>query len=199
MRKEALKVRKNTYRINPLIIARWSPRSMSGAAISDKDFHAILDAARWAPSSYNNQPWRFLYAKKKSRSWPLFFDFMVEGNQQWAKNAAVLFVVCSSKVFAYNKKRCHTHSFDTGAAWMCMALEAFNRGLVIHGMEGFDYDKARKVLKVPKNVQIECMIAVGKPAPKTKLSKDMQKREKPSDRNPLSAYAFEGLYPSAIA
>ncbi len=195
MNEEALKLRKNPFGIHPLIIGRWSQRSMSGEEISDSDFKAILDAARWAPSSYNNQPWRFLFAYKDSPSWPLLFDLLVDSNKEWVRNASVILLICSAKNFTHNNKPAVTHSFDTGAACMCMALEAFHRGFVVHGMEGFDYEKARKVLKIPAEVAVEAMFAIGKPAPKEHLSEALYKRETPSNRNPSSAYAFEGMYP----
>jgi nitroreductase len=199
MNEEALKARENPFAVHPLIISRWSQRSMSGEAIEEHDLQAVLDAAKWAPSSYNNQPWRFLYAKRNSPSWNLFFDLLVDANKEWVKNAGVIMVICSAKNFRHNQKPSTTHSFDTGAAWMCMALEAFHRGLVVHGMEGFDYEKARTVLKIPADVQVEAMVALGKAAPKERLSPALLKREVPSSRNPHPGYTSEGTYPSAMA
>lgn len=173
---EAQKIRKTNYPINPLILNRWSPRSMTGEEITDEELFPLFEAARWAPSSFNNQPWRFLYAKRNHPDWPLFFNLMVPFNQSWAKNASVLLLILSGKYFEHNSKPCRTHSFDTGAAWACMALEAAWRGLVIHGMEGFDYEQAQITLEIPDSYQVEALIAIGKRAPLKSLPEELQKK-----------------------
>ncbi|HJU58758.1 MAG TPA: nitroreductase family protein, partial [Nitrososphaeraceae archaeon] len=96
--------RNPTHKINSLFINRWSPRSMTGEDIDDEDLMSLFEAARWAPSSYNNQPWRFIYAKRNTESWNKLFDLLYEGNKVWAKNAAVLAVIISRKNFEYNDK-----------------------------------------------------------------------------------------------
>ncbi len=192
--KEVSKVRKPEHAVHPLILNRWSPRSMTGEELPEKELMALFDAARWAPSSYNNQPWRFLYARRDTKAWPLFFNLMVEFNQSWTKNAAVLGVVISRKNFEHNEKFAHSHSYDTGAAWMALALEGSYRGYVVHGMEGFDYDKARKDLAIPDDYQVEAMFAIGKRAPVTDLPPELQKREVPSTRKNISEFAFEGKF-----
>ena len=186
--------RKATHPIDPLILNRWSPRAMTGEEIADADLMSLFEAARWAPSSYNNQPWRFLYAKRNTQHWQKFFDLMVEFNQGWAKNASVLVVVVSKKTFDHNSNPSHTHSFDAGAAWENCALEGSRRGLVVHGMEGFDYNKARTVLNVPDDYSVEAMIAIGKRAPKESLPEQMQEREVPSQRKPLNEIIMEGMF-----
>lgn len=191
---EVQKVRKSEYAIHPLILNRWSPRAMTGEEISDQELMGFFEAAHWAPSSYNNQPWRFLYAKRNSPEWTLFFNVMGEFNQSWTKNAAVLVVVISAKNFDHNNKPSRTHSFDAGAAWMGMALEAAGRGYVIHGMEGFDYEKAKRDLNVPDDYQVEAMVAIGKRAPISHLSPELQKRETPSTRKPLTEIIMKGQF-----
>jgi nitroreductase len=193
-KKEVERIRKSDYSIHPLILNRWSPRSMTGEEMSDQELMAIFDAARWAPSSYNNQPWHFLYAKRNTPSWPLFFNLMVEFNQSWTKDAAALVLAISGKLFEHNHKPSRTHSFDAGAAWMAMALEASWRGYVIHGMEGFDYDKARQDLNIPDDYQVEALIAIGKRAPTTHLSPELQKREMPSTRKKVEEIITEGKF-----
>jgi nitroreductase len=91
--------RRPQYDINPLILHRWSPRAMSGEEISDKELMRLFEAARWAPSSYNGQPWRFIYAKRNTEHWDKLFNLMVDFNKSWAKNAAVLLVIISRKNF----------------------------------------------------------------------------------------------------
>ena len=186
--------RKPTHEINNLILNRWSPRSMSGEEINDNDMMSLFEAARWAPSSYNNQPWRFIYAKRNSASWEKFFNLLVDGNKVWTKNASVLVVIVSRKNFEHNEKPSITHQFDTGAAWENLAIEATSRGLVTHGMQGFDYDKARKELEIPDGFDVMAMIAIGKKAPRENLPSELQKIEFPNDRKPLSEIIMEGKF-----
>lgn len=183
-----------THPINELILNRWSPRAMSGESISNEELMSLFEAARWAPSSYNNQPWRFIYATRDSAHWNTFMNLMVEFNQSWAKNAAALVVVISKKTFDHNGEAASTHSFDTGAAWENLAIEAEARGLVSHGMQGFDYDKARTELGVPEGFAVEMMIAIGKPGAKENLPEMLQEKELPSDRKPLSDIVMEGKF-----
>lgn len=184
--------RKPEYEIDPLFFNRWSPRSMSGEDINREDLMRLFEAARWAPSSYNNQPWRFLYARRDTDPWAVFFDLLVEANRAWAKRAAALIVVVSKKTFDHNGKPSITHSYDTGAAWQNAALQGSLLGLVVHGMQGFNYDKARTVLNVPDEFQVEAMIAVGKPGMKEDLPPALQEREFPSERKNVFEIALEG-------
>ncbi len=192
---EVQECRASEYAINPLLFNRWSPRSMTGEELSEEEIFALFEAARWAPSSYNEQPWRFLYATKNSPEWPLFFNLMIDFNKGWTKNAAMLVVVISHRVFERNKKNAKTHSFDTGAAWMSLAIEGSSRGLVVHGMEGFDYDQAKTVLGIPDEYQVEAMFAVGKKAPVGALSPELQEREKPSGRKSIHELISKGKFP----
>lgn len=187
-------LRKPTYPIHPLLLDRWSPRSMTGEAMSEEELLPLFEAARWAPSCFNNQPWRFLIAKRDTADWNLFYDLMIPFNQQWTKNAAVLVVVVSKNTFDRNNKPCVTHSYDTGASWMNLAIEGTARGYVVHGMQGFDYEKARKVLEIPEDHTVEAMAAIGKRAPKEKLPPEMQEKEVPSDRRPLSEILIHGKF-----
>ena len=107
--------RKPGQDINEMFSNRWSPRAMSGEEIDEKTLLTLLEAARWAPSANNNQPWRFIYARRNTNHWDTFFNLLAEGNQVWAKNAAVLIVIISKTTFD-NGKPSITHSFDTGAA-----------------------------------------------------------------------------------
>ncbi len=191
---EIQKTRNSTHKINDFILNRWSPRSFTGEEISDEELMSLFEAARWAPSSYNNQPWRFIYAKRNTEHWDRLFNLMVEFNQKWVKNAAVLVVVISRKNFEHNEKPAITHQLDTGAAWENLALEATSRGLVTHGMQGFDYEKAKKELEILDGYDVLAMIAIGKKAPKENLPPELQEREFPSDRKPLSEILMEGKF-----
>ncbi len=186
--------RKPDYDINPLISNRWSPRAMSGETIADEELMTLFEAARWAPSSYNNQPWRFIYAKRDTQHWDTIFNLMVEFNQSWAKNAAVLILAISKKTFDHNNQPSITHSFDTGSAWENIALQAETMGLVAHGMQGFDYEKAKKDLEVPDSYAVEAMIVIGKKGGKESLSKELQEKETPSQRKPLKEIVMAGKF-----
>ena len=186
--------RKSTYQINPFILSRWSSRSMTGEELGDEDIMSLFEAARWAPSSYNNQPWRFIYAKRNTGHWNRLFNLLGEGNKTWAKNSALLVVVISRKNFEYNEKPAITHQFDTGAAWENLALEAYSRGIVAHGMQGFDYEKARVDLGIPTDFEVMAMIAIGKKGPKENLPPELQEKEKLTDRKPLNDIIMEGIY-----
>ncbi len=189
---ESKKYRKSNYPIHPLLLNRWSPRSMNGEEMTDDELFPLFEAARWAPSSYNDQPWRFLYAKRNTLHWQKFFDLMIPFNQSWAKNASCLVVVISKKTYDYNNKPARTHSYDAGAAWMSVALEGEVRNYVVHGLEGFDYAKAKKDLNITDEFHIEAMIVIGKRAPKENLPEELQKKEFPSTRRPLKEILIEG-------
>ena len=186
--------RNSDYDINPLILGRWSPRSMTGEEISDQELMALFEAARWAPSSFNNQPWRFIYAKRNTPEWDTLFSLLVKVNQQWAKNASVLVVVVARKKAEHKDSDYPTYAFDAGSAWENLAIEAVSRGFVTHGMAGFDYEEARIKLEVPDIFEVMAMIAIGKQDSKEKLPEDLQKREAPSDRKPLSEIVMKGKF-----
>lgn len=181
-----------THDINSLVLNRWSPRSMTGQPLSDEELLPLFEAARWAPSSFNSQPWRILYAKRDTPEWDRFFDLLIDFNKAWCKNAAALVVMVSRDTFEHNDKPSITHSYDTGAAWMAIALEGASRGLVVHGMSGFDFDKAKDTLNIPEGYTVEAMAAIGKKAPKDNLPPEMAEREAPSGRKPLDELIYEG-------
>jgi nitroreductase len=191
---EVTQIRTPTQEINPVFVNRWSPRGMTGEELNDEDLMALFEAARWAPSSYNSQPWRFIYAKRNTKSWNRLFDLLVEGNKAWAKDSAALVVLISRKNFEYNGKPSVTHQLDAGAAWENLALEACFRGIVTHGMEGFDYQRARQELDIPEDYDVMAMIAIGKKGSKEKLPGPLRDRESPTDRKPLTEITMEGKY-----
>src|SRR5437773_5639618 len=187
-------IRRADFSIEQLLLDRWSPRAMSGEGISTDELMRLFEAARWAPSSFNAQQWRALYARRDTEYWPTFLGLLVEGNKAWAQNAAVLVLFISRTTFEYNDEESITHSFDTGAAWENFALEGFHQGLVVHGMEGFDYERARVELRIPEQFQIEAMAAVGRPGAKELLPDKLQKRESPSDRRKVTDSICEGPF-----
>jgi nitroreductase len=186
--------RQADYLIDALFLNRWSPRAMSGEEIPAEDLMVLFEAARWAPSSYNNQPWRILYARRNSEHWPLFFDLLVDINRAWCVNAAALLVMVSKTTFDHSGKPSRTHSYDTGAAWENLSLQGCLRGYVVHGMQGFDYDRARTALNIPDDYQVEAMAAVGRPGRMEDLPEALQERETPNDRRKLAQTVCEGLF-----
>lgn len=188
------KKRKADYPVAELFIDRWSPRGMTGESIPAETLKTLFEAARWAPSSYNNQPWRLLYARRDTEHWQTFFDLLVEFNQSWAKNAAALVVFISKTHFDFNGQPSVTHSFDTGAAWENLALQGWLKGLVVHGMQGFDFERARTALNIPDGFSVEAMAAIGIPAEPDTLTDDLRQKESPGDRRKLTETICEGPF-----
>ena len=186
--------RKPDHPIDPLFLDRWSPRAMSGAAIAQAELMILLEAARWAPSSFNNQPWRILYAHRDTPQWSLFFDLLVDANKAWAGKAGALLLFVSKTTFDHNGKPSVTHSFDCGAAWANFALQGCRLGLVVHGMQGFNYDQAQTDLKIPDGYKVEAMVAVGQPGDPAELPEKLREKEAPNSRRPLSQTACEGTW-----
>jgi nitroreductase len=187
-------MRTTNYPINDLILHRWSARAMSGEPISHEHLMSLFEAARWAPSSYNNQPWRFIYVTKEDENWQKMFSLLVPFNQSWAKNASALILVISSKNYSHNNQPAATHSFDTGAAVQNLALQGNVMGLVVHTMEGFDFEQARKEFGIPEEYSIEAMVAVGKPASKNVLPQELQEKETPSQRKEIREFISQGVF-----
>lgn len=187
-------VRTSGYPIDRLFLDRWSPRAMSGDPITEAELLTLFEAAHWAPSSGNSQPWRFLYARRDTEHWPLFFDLLNDGNKTWCHRAAALIVFVSRTTHEQTGRSLRTHSYDTGSAWMSLAYQGWMKGLVVHGMAGFDYDRARAALQVPADCTVEAMAAVGRPGPKEALPPQHLSREFPSQRRPIGELVFAGPY-----
>lgn len=191
---DASTVRKADHPIEQLFLRRWSPRAFSGAAISEADLLTLFEAARWAPSTNNEQEWRFLYARRDTPNWATFFGLLVPGNQKWCHSAALLGVVLSHKVFTRNGKPNPVHTFDAGLAYENLALQGAAMGLVVHAMAGFENDRARQELGVPDDYSVEAMFAVGHPGDPADLPQELRDREKPSDRKPVAEIIREGRF-----
>jgi len=185
--------RKADHPIHPLFIDRWSPRGMTGEAVSEQELLSMFEAARWAPSSANAQPWRILYARRDTPNWPIFYELLMEGNRPWAERAGALLLFISSTVNSAGKLN-GTHSFDTGAAWQNLALQGYVLGLAVHGVGGFDRELAREVLQVPEQFSVEAMAVVGRPGNAELLSDVNKAREMPNDRRPVSQTVCEGAF-----
>ena len=167
---------------------------MTGEPLSEGEIHTLFEAARWAPSTYNEQEWRFLYARRDTPQWSTFFEMLVEGNQDWCRNAAMLVVIVAHKVFNRNGKPNPVHLFDVGAAYENIALQGTAMGLVVHAMQGFDFAMAQTALNVPEDYAVAAMFAAGRPAEPDTLPEALREREKPSDRKPISQTVCEGAF-----
>jgi len=185
--------RTTQYPINDVFLNRYSSRAMSGEKITKEELMTLFEAARWAPSSMNAQPWRFIYALRETPSFEKLFSFILRKNQIWSKNASALVVVVSKNNLD-NGSFSSPHSFDTGAACENLTLEATNMGLVSHLMGGIDKDIIKNILQISDEYTIEVMIAIGKPGKIEDLPEDLKEREKPSQRKNLEEMVFEGNF-----
>ncbi|WP_331376077.1 nitroreductase family protein [Sinorhizobium chiapasense] len=187
--------------INPLFLERWSPRAYASVEISQAEVFEILEAARWAPSAYNAQPWHFVYARRGGKDWEKLLGLLNEFNRSWASRAsALIFVLSRTSLLPPGAKEevpSYTHSFDAGAAWGALALQAAYSGWQAHGMAGIDYERARTELGVPANYRVEAAVAIGRVGDKAQLPEPLQQREAPSHRKALSEIVSEGRFEAA--
>jgi nitroreductase len=185
--------------IERIFTDRWSPRAFEAAPMPASDLLTILEAARWAPSAYNIQPWRFLYSHRDDGHWQNHLGLLDQFNMSWARNASALVFILSNTVIPADGERpqriSHTRNFDAGAAWAQLALQATSLGYQAHAMAGINFDQAHDVLSVPQQYGVEIAIAIGKRANPSVLKKDLQDREQPSQRLPLKEIAFAGVFP----
>lgn len=184
--------RHSDYPVSPIFLNRWSTRAFANREVSDQDLYTVLDAAHWAPSAFNDQPWRFFVAKTGEQL-GVFHQFINEFNLAWSSSAPVLIVVASDKLRA-NGDPNGAHSFDAGAAWASMAIQATMLGLSTHAMGGFDREKARQLLNIPDHFDLHAVIALGYQGDKSVLPEALQQREVPNTRRPLNELVFEGKF-----
>ncbi|HEY9119303.1 MAG TPA: nitroreductase family protein [Marinobacter sp.] len=183
----ALLTRHSTLPVDPLFLARWSPRAFDGHGLPEEDLLILFEAARWAPSAYNKQPWRFLYALPGDAHWTSFVALLDPFNASWAQHAGAL-------IFLLSDTDSPTHRFDAGAAWIQLALQAHQLGYQAHAMAGILHDAIRHQLSVPDRLQVEIGIAVGAPGDPDTLPEPLRQREFPSDRLPLEQLIQRGSY-----
>lgn len=182
------------YPILPAFIRRWSPRAFDPRPLPQEKLCSLFEAARWAPSSMNIQPWCFSYALRGDSYWDDYLSALLPGNQLWAKNASALAFIMSDTLSDYKGETTllRSHSFDAGAAWMSLAVQAHSMGLATHAMSGVDWEAARRIVQAPDRLQIEAAIAIGYPGDKADLPDNLREREEPSDRRPVAETAFNG-------
>lgn len=180
--------------VDAMFLDRWSPRAFSPEPVGEQELAALFEAARWAPSCFNEQPWLFLFGRRME-DLERFRSLLVEGNRAWADSAPVLGIVFAKRRFDRNGQPNRHYAFDAGAAWMSLALQARKLGLYTHAMGGFDAEKSCEVLGVPKD-RYEAMaaIAIGRRTDAGGLPENLAQKETPSDRKPLFEIAIEGMY-----
>jgi nitroreductase len=186
--------RKAAYPVAPLFLQRWSPRAFDAAPMPVTDLYTILEAARWAPSAFNIQPWRFVYTTRDDACWDRHLELLDPFNASWARHAsALVFLVSDQLTPAHGSsppRRSRTHSFDAGAAWAHLALQATALGYQAHAMAGIHFDDVRQQLSIPDNYRIEIAVAIGRRADPSSLPPALREREAPSTRLPLDSIAF---------
>ncbi|SFH22834.1 Nitroreductase [Palleronia marisminoris] len=191
--------RSSDHPIDRIFLDRQSPRSFTDDEIPEAELLTLLEAARWAPSSSNIQPWRFIWARRGTEQWKQFLPLLLPGNRRWADRAAALvFIVSATERVKSDGTSAPsaTHAYDAGITSGFLALQAHMRGWSTHFMAGIDKDGARSALHVPDSFAIHTAVAIGRRGPAEALSEELRAREVPSDRRPLDETAFEGRFPA---
>jgi nitroreductase len=185
--------------IQELIARRWSPYAFSDRPVSDDDLRSLFEAARWAPSSYNEQPWTYIVATKANpTAFERLLSCLVEGNQAWAQAAPVLALGCTSLFFKKNGKPNAAAIHDLGLASATLVLEATARGLFVHQMIGILPDRARQLYRIPEGVQPLTGLAIGYAADPNALPEKYRDRDlAPRSRKPLAEFVFGGEWGAA--
>jgi nitroreductase len=185
--------------IHELLAKRWSPYAFADRPVSEEDLRALFEAARWAASSFNEQPWSYLVATKaEPEAFERLLSCLVEGNQAWAKAAPVLAFGCTSLRFALNNKPNAAAVHDLGLASASLTLEATARGLFVHQMIGILPDKARALYRIPEGVQPLTGLAIGYAADPSSLPEKYRERDlAPRTRKPLAEFVFGQAWGSA--
>lgn len=182
--------------VDSQFLDRWSPRAFSLEPPDPEAIQSLFEAARWAPSAGNEQPWIYVYATEPEER-ARFLEVLDESNQQWAKNAPMIAFVIARLTLSKNGRPNRTARFDTGSSWISLALEARKLGLYAHAMAGFNADKAHETLNVPRiGYEVMAAIAIGQYGDPSELSEYNQGREKPSQRKHIDEFVFKGPLPS---
>jgi len=192
-------IRKADYPIDKLFLDRWSSRAFSAESMTEEELLPLFEAARWAPSSNNEQPWRFIYSHRETPNWNKFFECLNDFNKIWCKNASVLVCLIAKRTFTKDNKPNRNHMSDAGAAWENLALQANLSGYIAHGMAGYNIEKTRKNLNIPEDYEIVHMIAIGKPGELEMIPERMQKSENPNNRNPVKGFVFKGEFKDSLS
>jgi nitroreductase len=182
------------FPVHQLIIDRWSPRAFSERPVPPDVLRSLFEAARWAPSSSNEQPWAYIVGTREDHeNFAKMLSVLIEFNAGWAKNAPVLALAVAELNFAKNNAPNRNAQYDTGAATALLSVEATARGLAVHQMAGFDPAKAREVFAIPAGWEAIAAIAIGYPGDPNSLPQALKDRElAPRTRKPLSEFVMAG-------
>ena len=182
--------------VHDFIVARWSPRAFSGKPVAPGVLRSLLEAARWAASSYNDQPWSYLVATKDDeKNFAKMLSVLMDMNAAWAKQAPVLAISVARKTFKHNDAPNRVALHDVGAANAQLTMEATSRGLVVHQMAGFHQDKARELFGIPEGWEPVSALAIGYPGDPETLPEQLRKTEMaPRTRKPLSEFVMSGKW-----
>lgn len=181
--------------VDPQFPDRWSPRAFRPDLLTPAQIASLFEAVRWSPSCFNEQPWRIVYAARDEPEHAALVDLLVEANRVWAAKAPLLMVFFARRTFKKNGKPNRTAAFDTGSAWMALALEARKLGLHAHGMAGYDTARSYTALGVPESdYESIAAVAVGALGDPADLPDNLRQREFPSDRESASSFAFRGRF-----
>lgn len=188
--------RRADHPVHPLFTDRWSPRGFTGEPVPDDILATIFEAARWAPSARNAQPWRFVVARPGEGAWPDFVGLLNGRNLRWASRASALVVIVSARRAEFRGEMTEnvSHSFDAGAAWANFAHQAVLLGWHTHGIGGFDREAARDRLTIPEDFSVEAMVALGRQGGLETLDADFHEGEVPSGRRPIGETVFAGAF-----
>lgn len=187
--------------IQDVVADRWSPYVFSDEPVDDATVASLLEAARWAPSSFNEQPWRYLVGRKGDAAWQAIFDSLVEANQAWAEPVPVLMVSVASMRYARNDKPNDHAWHDVGLATGNLLAEATARGLLVHQMGGFDAGTVRERFGLPEHFEPCAAIAIGHRGDPGEADEDLAGREDgPRERRPVDGFAFGATWgePAAL-
>lgn len=188
--------------INEILASRWSGRAYDAKRpVLHRDILSLLEAARWAPSCFGDEPWRYIVCDKTTNesAWNKAFDCLSEGNQSWAVNAPILILATANTLFAHNGKDNRWAQYDTGAASMSLCVQATSMGLMVHQMGGFSADKAVQAFSIPEQYTAMAMMAVGYQLAKNEIPEDLMERESAErQRNPLGDQFFAGEWGKAV-
>lgn len=194
--KKVIHNRITDYPIADVFLERWSSRSFQEKEVPEELLMSVFEAARWAPSARNRQPWYFILAITKEER-KIFHQFIYKGNLQWAKKAPVLALLLSKKITEDGEENRY-HAFDAGCAWGYLALQATKNGLATRAIGGFDKEKARELLQIPDEYECHLVIPIGFRGNKGDLPEQFQDMEQPNDRRPVKESIFRGKFGQSL-
>ncbi len=181
--------------IHPLIKSRWSPRAFKTREVEAEKLRRIFEAARWAPSSFNEQPWRFIVGSKGGDTWDKLYGCLIDFNQKWNHNVPVLLMSVGKKTLTRNGRPNAVFHYDVGQSMAYITLQAVSEGLMVHQMGGFSKERARGLFRIPDDFEPLTMMAIGYQDEASVLPSDLEQQETaPRQRKPARDLVFSGNF-----